>query len=138
MNTAAIKNRLQNMDNGIVLIIIYSLFQGIQTFYNIGRQFMYIYLPKAEAAINILFLILGAMVLVGAVGLFIQKEWGRKITIGTYGAIIPLIGLTAFKGQGAGYPFYLSCAVDIIVAGGILTYLSFNKIKALFISGKNA
>lgn len=118
-----IKN-LRDMEPGIILIIIYGIFQGVQTFYHISKKLTLINMRPTDASINLLYLILAVTVIVGSVGLLIKKKWGSKVTIVTYGCILPLIFFSVLKTDNADPKFYMSCAIDIIVAGIILTYLS--------------
>ena len=121
-----IEQRFKILGVGVILIALYSLYQGGATLISTISVFSKVEVSKNVASIQICFILIGVFAVVGSVGMVMVKRWGVKMLKWCYIAVIPFTFFGIYHSGSKDTAFILFRAMDMLI-GFIIIYILSHK-----------
>ena len=130
---SSIEQRFKMLGVGVIVIALYSMYQGSTTLFSTLNAFSRFELPKEIALIQISFLLVGLFAIAGSVGMVMGKKWGIKIIKWCYIAVIPFTFFGIYHSGSKDTEFIVFRVLDMLIGFSILYFLSRKSTKNRFV-----
>lgn len=120
------------LDRGVLIIVMYAFIQGIHSLKLGLSQMTLLHMSSQTANVTFGIILLSLGSLIGAIGLYNLRKWGKQLILGVYTMVMPLMTFIICTNGFADVGFVMMRIVDIAIAGAIIFYLSRTRIKEKF------
>ena len=120
------------LDRGVLIIVLYAFIQGIHSLKLALSQMMVLHMNPQTANITLGIFLLSMGSLLGSIGLYNLRKWGKQLILAVYTMVMPLMTFIICIHGSTDVGFVLMRIVDVIVAGAIIFYLSRTPVKEKF------